>query len=964
MRAHRLIAVFLFAIGLVTYLSTVSDTVSFWDCGEFIAASYSLGVPHPPGAPFYLMLGRLFSMIPFSADIAYRVNLISVLVSAGTVLLLYLSLVRLGRAYRGEEKTTLDRIILYGGAAVGTLCFAFSTSFWFNAVEAEVYALSMFFTALVFYLGLKWLDHQHHNYGNALLLFIFYLFGLSSGVHLLNVLTIPALTYIVVFSRYPVTFRTVVMGGVIGSALTLLIYPGLIQGFPLIILKLTIWGALAVLVLLVYLAYWGVKKGHNLTAMAAISVLLVIVGYSTFLLIKIRSGLNPFLDENDPETWKSLLSYLNREQYGTESLFLSMFKRRAPFWSYQIKKMYLRYLGWNFFEPTRFYGIPLFIGLIGLVQQFLKDLKNGVVVFVLFFMTGLAIILYVNQEDPQPRERDYSYVGSFYAFAIWIGIGAMTILETAREGLKRLALSPQMVVISVLVFLLLIAPANMLAKNYHQQDRTGNYVAWDYSYNLLMTCEPDAILYTNGDNDTFPLWYLQVVEKVRPDVRVANLSLLNTGWFIKQIRDKEPRVPMTAKITDSYVDNVIDARDITALRDRAWARTRRVRVEGPPGTSPLEWDLPAPLSFQAGTQTLYFLRVQDFMILNTMAKVASEGWNRPIYFAVTVSDDNLLGLRNVREPHKNYLAMEGMAFKLHPQPTGLIDPDRLAYNLLQVYRYRGLDDPSVYYDENITRLLGNYRQAFIQLAFHWSQEADATGNNDTTGASWPLEERVKQYNQLPPKVKSLTALEFMDTKIPEEVIPMRYDLLTLHIARLYGEMGRPDLAGKKLKLYEKGRDLDAQKSLELGSLYLYQAQMPEKARQLFLHSLKQEPTIDNLYRVAFLWKEGGGELSWLEELYRQFIDQSSDLDTTTLTRITGHMSNLGLHNLAVEVLENFWRSQPNSRAVLLGLIDNYQKKGDLDRALIYARNWLESHPHDSVVARRMREILSRMGSKG
>ncbi|MFN3821113.1 MAG: tetratricopeptide repeat protein, partial [bacterium] len=724
-----------------------------------------------------------------------------------------------------------------------------------------------------------------------------------------------------------------------------------------------LWGVIALLGFLIYLSYWAIKRDHRILGMATIGTLLIIVGYSTFLVIKIRSGLNPFLDENDPESWKALLAYLNREQYGTESLFLSMFKRRAPFWSYQINKMYLRYLSWNFFEPTKFYGIPLFIGLIGLIQQFLRDTKNGIAVLALFFMTGLAIILYVNQEDPQPRERDYSYVGSFYAFAIWIGIGSMTLMETVIQAVPKLRLSPQWAAVGTLLFLIFIAPANMLAKNYHKQDRTGNYVAWDYSYNLLMTCEPNAILYTNGDNDTFPLWYLQVVENVRPDVRVVNLSLLNTGWFIKQIRDKEPKVPMTTKITDSYVDNVIDSRDFSGLRDRVWTATRRVRVEGPPGTSPMEWEVPAPLSFPTGSQTLYFLRVQDFMILNTIANGAAEGWSRPFYFAVTVSDENLLGLRNVREPHKNFLAMEGMAFKLHPQPTGLIDPVRLAYNMFKVYKYRNLDNPSVYYDDNIIRLLGNYRQALIQLAFHWSQEADATGNLDTTGITLPLDERIENFDPLPPKVKSLTALEFMDVKIPEEQIPMRYEMLTLHIARLYSDLKRPDLARKKLDLYLKNQILNPQKAIDFGALYLSDANAPDKAQELFTKALKEELTLENLYRVAFFWQQNRQDMNWVEEFYRLFVENTLPVDTQSTIRAANQLSALGLNDLAIEVFETILRSQPYNRNVLGGLVNACQNKGDYPKALDYLNEYLRVYPSDSAMIKRREQIVALIGRK-
>lgn len=958
--AHHIIAAVALAVSFIVYTSTVADTVSFWDCGEFIAASYSMGVPHPPGAPFYLMLGRFFSLLPLASDIGLRVNMMSPIVSALTVLFLYLSIVRLIRAYHGREQTTAHKITVYGAGLVGALAFAFSTSFWFNAVEAEVYAMSMFFTAIVFYLALRWLDVADQPQGNAILLFIFYLFGLSSGVHLLNVLTIPALTYIVAFYKYPVNVKTFLIAGLIGCVLTLAIYPGIIQGFPFLILKLSIWGVIVLLGLMLWAAYWCYKNDKRILAMSLIVVLLVMLGYTTFFYIKIRSGLNPFLDENDPETWASLLAYINREQYGSESLFLGMFKRNAPFWSYQIRDMYFRYLGWNFFEPARLFAIPLLLGLIGMFHHFYRDKKNALVILALFFMTGLAIVLYVNQDDPQPRERDYSYVGSFYAFAVWIGLGALALIETAQTYLRQI--KREWVTGGTVGILLLAAPVNMLVQNYDQQDRRGNYVAWDYSYNLLNTCEPNAIIYTNGDNDTFPLWYLQVVDNVRPDVRVVNLSLLNTGWFVRQIRDKEPKCPMTAKITDNYIKNVIDSREVEGLRDRIWAQTRKVQVQGLTPSSPkLVWDVPGPLAYPvgAGGRYEYFLRVQDLMILNTIAQNASDGWAKPIYFAVTVSDNNLCGLRNLREPNKNYLAMEGLAFRLHPEPVGLIDPRRVAENMMRVYKYRSIKDRSVYFDDNVLRLLGNYRQGLIQLAYHWIQQAEYADDYDSTGVDMPLKDRVEQFEVLPLRIKALTALEFMDSAIPDDRVPIKYDFLALEIGRRYAQLGRPDQMRRILDRIVKEDTLTAQKALEYGTYYLTEAQSPDRARELFELSLSESQTLENIYRIGYMWLQFGGDTAWLKGLYDSYL--AKDDSRMTRLKVAGHTMNLGMLDVALGIYEPLWRADPGDGAAVQGLVECHKRRGDLNQALTYVNDWLGAYPDDSNMVRKRAELLALQG---
>ncbi|MFH0765472.1 MAG: DUF2723 domain-containing protein [Calditrichota bacterium] len=897
-------------------------------------------------------------MLPLAGDIGLRVNLLSVVLSAFSILILYLSIVRIIRAWRGPEKNLTDQALVYSAGVVGALALAFSHSVWFNAVEAEVYAVSMFFTALVYYLALVWLDHTDTSLGNRLLLFIFYLIGLSSGVHLLNVLALISITYIVAFQKRPATFGNFILTGVIGSLVILAIYPGIIQGLPALINMTSVWVVLVLLAAMVGGAVYCLKHDKRVTAFALLSALLVILGYSTFYLIKIRSGLNPFLDENDPETWGKLLSYLNREQYGSESLMLTIFDRKAPFWEYQIKKMYLRYLGWQFLDFPRFLAIPFLLGIIGAVHHFYREAKGAFVVLSLFLMTGLAVVLYLNQDDPQPRERDYAYVGSFYAFAIWIGIGVVGLYDMLKDWLKNI--SPLTIALPLAGLCIAAVPLNMVLRNYHSHDRSGNYVAWDYSYNLLQTCEPNAVLYTNGDNDTFPLWYLQVVEGIRTDVRVANLSLLNTGWFIQQIRDKEPKVPMTPKITNNYIDNVIESREITGLLDRRWQQKRRVSIDGPTvGSPPLVWDVPATLSYPVGQggKTEYFLRVQDYMILNT---IAAARWQMPLYFAVTVPEGNLLGLHDMRTASKNFLAMEGLAFKLWPDPAPLNDLDRMADNLFNRYRYRNLDNPHINYDDNILKLLGNYRQALLQLAFHYFSEAGEDRAKPDPDADLPLQDRIDKFHELSPRVKSLTSLDFMNKILPEDIIPINYDVISLQIGRLYAQLGRPDQMKRRLDEFVNRGALTVQNAYEYGAYYLTEANAPDMARQMFNMALDSNASLDNCQRVAYTWLQFSPDTSYPNEIFRRYLEQNQD--RASRLRVASQALTLGLEELAFSIYEPLWAADPGDRAAVYGLIECYQRKGNVERALTLVRDWLGAYPGDSLMIGR-RDELQKLGKQ-
>ncbi len=764
LKMNRVTAGLIFGFTFIIYVMTVAPTVSYWDCGEFIACSYGLMVPHPPGAPFYLLVGRIFSMIPFTEDIALRANFISVISSALTVMLLYLSIVHLIREWKGSLKTNSDwQTAIYAGV-LGSLSFAFTHSFWFNAVESEVYAPSMLFTALLVYIILVWAERSDQPGNERYLLIISYLIGLAIGVHLLNVLALPFVTMIYYYKRFEFSLKTFSIMTAITVAAIIFIYPGIVKILPHAAEFGGAFGLAVVIVGILGTVIWSINNNKKLVSLISLSVFFIIVGYSTYTMLFIRSNLDPIIDENNPETIEKFISYLNREQYGDHSITdRAKVWRESPnaknyksasqyFWKYQVDHMYIRYFLWQFvgmdenerdWSASQFYAIPLILGVIGMAWQFKNDHKHALAVLALFFMTGLAIVLYLNQPDPQPRERDYSYVGSFFAFAIWIGLGYTGVMELIRgKSAIEKGQSDNGTVLRTIVFVLLLlaSPVLILARNFDTHSRHGRYIAWDYSYNMLQSCEPNAILITNGDNDTFPLWYLQEVDSVRRDIRIVNLSLLNTDWYIQQLRDLEPRVPI--QMSDE---------EISKLGLIPW-ETRKVALNVPPvigesqaeefrsGYKNMAINVPAEISFKVEpalrTQYGSALRIQDYMVLRILS---TNRWKKPVYFAVTVARSNMLS------ELQEYMRMDGLAYKIVPFKNWTISPDRLERNLVDIYKYRGLQDSSVFYDKNIIGLLQNYRTAFLQLAEYYGRENDMD------------------------KVKYL--LDEMEERIPSDVIP-------------------------------------------------------------------------------------------------------------------------------------------------------------------------------------------------
>ena len=887
-RLNRILAAFTFLISFIVYFDTMAPTVSYWDCGEFIAVAHTLGVPHPPGSPLFLLLGRIASIIPISTDVAFRVNILSPLSSALAVMFLYLVIVKVVIHWRGKVESVHDALIAFGGAILGSLVFAFTDSHWFNAVEAEVYALSTFFTAIVVWLILHWSEKADEIGNERYILIIAYMIGLATGLHLLNLLTLPFVALIIYFRKNKFEWVSFGFTIVITGIVFFIIHNILVKGFPKIVASIGV-SATAVLTIAIFGAMiWAIINKKLIPSIALTSFVLVIIGYSTYAMIFIRSNQDPGIDENDPETIEAFISYLEREQYGDVGMFPRRYKGIPPihevsgypegpnrtfsaaqnskykkyelgkqwdfFWDYQIRKMYNRYFLWQFAgrgpskEPyvtsmgannredgidwTQF-GLPLafIIGLIGMFYHAYRDERMAFSILALFIMTGYAIILYLNQDDPQPRERDYSYVGSFFAFAIWVGVGASAISEKIIDFIKDKELSKRLVVIA-LALQIAFVPIIMAKSNYHSHDRSGNYVAWDYSYNILQSCEPNAVIFTNGDNDTFPLWYLQEVEKLRTDVAVVNLSLLNTPWYIKQQRDKRTEDTRFINLTDNQIDRVTS-------RLQEWKKQKmKVPVDNDPKNKDgfIEWELKPTYGGRA-------LRVQDLMILKI---IQDSKWRIPIYFAVTVSENNRLGL-------DNYLDMQGLTFQLKSHKTDPVDAEKMYANLMTDigpqtwstnfnssdfnikkntqylswsreyqpgYMYRNLGNDKVYYNKQTKRLLQNYRSAYMQLAITYYMDYNKEVNKKNN-----LDEN--KLTEL--KDKIISVLNKMGEKIPDSTIPIQSQELHYQVARIYGDLDDKISMRKimdKLISNSNGRPLNR---VEYANVYFKEFDEPEIA---------------------------------------------------------------------------------------------------------------------------------------
>ncbi len=896
----RIIGIAVFLFSAIVLFMTMQPSVSFWDCGEFVAAGYYLQVPHPPGAPFFLILGRIFSMLPFAANVAYKFNTISVLASAFSVFFLYLIAVKLVENFRGKNyKNLLDALATFVAAAIGALSFSFSDTFWFNGVEAEVYAFSTFLLAATVYLMIRWHERADDKDNEKYLIMIAYLMGLSTGVHLMSILALVPVVMVIVFRKYmndeealkksgyiflghavvvfliaiamwsaqkgttPPTpeeykaydqkFILVTLGLsaifiavlwkkllnknsiylpiILGGICLFIVYPGVVKILPSLIGDIAgnnIVTGIIVLILifaaLAYGIYFSVRENKRTMHLIFTSFAFVLIGFTTFAMVIIRANQNPPMNENEPDKLTELMSYLNREQYGDFPIFKRRFSSEPHqqgvftgyssdldfFWNYQMNHMMTRYLLWNYAGRAGWdqdegadiapfngigsiitkitgvnfsgsvkdslFGIPFLLGIVGIYFHFKRDWKMASIFMVMFILMGYLTAFYQNQQEPQPRERDYFYVGAFFVYSIWIAIAIRGLIDLIQEKVKNISIS-NAATVAVLVFGFILVPIVMLRANYFTHDRSKNWVPWDYSYNLLQSCAPNAVLFTNGDNDTFPLWYLQDVEGVRRDVKIANLSLLNTSWYIMQLKHNDPYKVGTVsmKISDSQIEQI---------RPIQW-NTQEITVPLPKSTPEIKdlmqkYEITDTSVIKQGSikfkmdNTLTFgnvkaVRVQDIMVKEI---IEANNWERPIYFAVTCSDDSKIGLQD-------YLRMEGMAFRFVPEKRKpgieFINVDLLSKMLKENnsyskdyapgFKFRGVSDPKIFFDENHSRLIQNYRNSFIRLSLYYIN----TNQNNL----------------------AIQTLDLMQKKIPREIRPMPFGLL-YEISNLYYNAGAMD----------------------------------------------------------------------------------------------------------------------------------------------------------------------------
>ena len=821
-RINTCMAWLVFAIAAIVYGLTVEPTASLWDCPEFIACGYKLEIGHPPGAPVFMLAANLFSQLASDpSHVALMVNLLSALLSAGCIFFLFLTVTHLARKLicpiSDGEMSISQVITIEACGMVGALAYTFSDTFWFSAVEAEVYAFSSFLTALMFWLILKWESEMDKPGSTRWIVLIAYITGLSIGVHLLCLLCLPAMSFVVYFRRTKqVTWmgmlKALIAGGLLIGVILFCLIPGVVKlggGFELLFTNVLgcpyNTGLICYILLLtgtIVIAYYKVKQ--RIVKLSLACLLMMLIGYSSYGVIFIRANAQTPMCENAPDNIFSLGSYLNREQYGKTPLFYGpaycseidrvaegeylvprqkegqavyrpvadstkqeyevvrhdidyVYKNNMYFprmhssrhtkayedWlgnvekkdgvptaaenlrfflSYQVNFMYWRYFLWNFVGRQNniqghgevehgnwitgfrwiddwllgcdtsklpsdlkenkgrnvFYALPLLLGLVGMLWQWRKGREGKqqfLVVMLLFVMTGLAIVVYLNQTPLQPRERDYAYAGSFYAFAIWIGMGVGMISEKVR--VKSAKYATALAILSAIACLLV--PIQMASQTWDDHDRSGRYTCRDFGANYLNSMQRDGhpIILTNGDNDTFPLWYNHEVEGVRTDTRVVNMEYLQTDWYIDQMKRQaydSPPLPISLSHEDykegrmEYVP--IDTDSITIG--------------------------PATISLK-GKKGLF---KNELMVLDMLLQA---NWERPVYMSISMGSDILPFLRD-------HLVLEGLAYRISPTATTQrIDVERLYDNIMHRFRYGGLSTKGIYVDEDVKRMANTHQ---------------------------------------------------------------------------------------------------------------------------------------------------------------------------------------------------------------------------------------------------------------
>lgn len=1094
-----------FLIAATVYCLTIEPTASFWDCPEFITTGYKLEVGHPPGAPFFMLTANLFTQfVSDPAQVAKMVNYMSALMSAACILFLFWSITHLVRklVVKDEENITTSQLItIIGSGLVGALVYTFSDTFWFSAVEGEVYAFSSLFTALVFWLILKWEDVADQPHSDRWIILIAYLTGLSIGVHLLNLLCLPAIVLVYYYKKNPQANAKGSLLALLGSGLLVAavlygIVPGVVKvggwfellfvnsmGMPfntgvifyiIILAAAIIWGVYESytersrkrmnLSFLLTVALLGIPfYGHGISSIliglvvlaalaaylfasklntkyqissrtmntALLSIMMIMIGYSSYALIVIRSTANTPMDQNSPEDIFTLGEYLGREQYGTRPLFYGpAFSSRVAldkedgycvpreaesttkyvrkekksaeekdsyveipgrveyeyaqnmifprmyssqhanqykqwmdikgydvaydqcgemvmvnmpnqwenikfFFSYQLNFMYWRYFMWNFAGRQNdiqgsgeiehgnwitgfkfidnllvgnqdvmpqdlknnkghnvFYCLPLLLGIIGLLWQAYRG-QRGVqqfwVVFFLFFMTGIAIVLYLNQTPSQPRERDYAYAASFYAFAIWVGMGVAGIVRLLQEYGKMKEL-PAAIITSVAC---LMVPIQMAGQTWDDHDRSDRYVCRDFGQNYLMSLQESGnpIIFTNGDNDTFPLWYNQETEGFRTDARTCNLSYLQTDWYIDQMKRPaydSPSLPITwdrveyVEGTNEYISirpeikNQIDA--LYAQADSSSNPESKIDVRKEFGDNPYELKNILKYWVRSDKEGLRVIptdsivvkidkeavkrsgmtipealgdSIPEYMHISLKGKralykselmmlemLANANWERPIYMAITVGGENRLNM-------DNHFVQEGLAYRFTPfdaQALGAtIDSEKMYDNLMNKFKFGGINKAGIYIDENTMRMCYTHRRIFTQLITQLLKE----GKKD----------------------KALKALEYCEKMIPASNVPYDYQNSAQSMAEAYY------LLGQKAK-GDKIMDALANKSMEYLIWYLSMSnqQLTISGQEFMYHIylLDEEIKIMEKYKS----KQASHYAGKLEELYSMYASRT------------------------------------------------------------------------------------------
>ncbi|MCL2688698.1 MAG: DUF2723 domain-containing protein [Chitinispirillia bacterium] len=716
-RYNVLSAALVFFISFGVYLATAAPSIAFWDCGEYTAVAHSLGIAHPPGNPLFILMMRVVSMfLPFFEDVGYRMNFAVALSSALTAMFIYLIIIESAKLIIGRPDTAQKRIATYTGAIVGGLFAAFGYTFWFSAVETSVYNICMLNIVICTWLVLRWAQSKAAD-RDKLLVLVAFLGFLGIGLHMYSMVIFPpAFLFIILWDEKKRKDWRLWLTGILMASI-------------LLSLATFLWFA-AIALSLTFIMSMTAKKSQYQWRFCFMLALFAVIGYSVHLFIPIRSALEPMINQNHPSTWEAFVGFIERRQYGSESMVSRMFWRRG-YWSSQLGIE--EHMGYGGFHITQFfrlgpqatstpifgagfipgmskliiYLVPTVLMLYAWFYMWKRNRSAAVFLISLTLVTTIGLVLYMNFADgnrperfdfeqweragrpgPMPtvhrevRVRDYFFTAGFMYFGMWIGMAATCILHalfSAKDAAVRKTAAP------ICAILLLVSPVIPAVTNYNLSNRSGDWVPYDYAYNLLMSCEPNGIIFTNGDNDTFPLWALQEAYGIRRDVRVVNLSLANTDWYIKQLKKLEPQVPI------SYTETEIETQLQPQRNPFPEPRQHTLRNAGITLTLP-------------GARDHRVLRVQDMMVLNI---VDATNWTKPIYFAMTVSDDNMMGLAP-------YLQNRGLVYRVMPERVTAETHYNLerALELIDgVYKFRGIGKART--NDTSRRLLTNY----LQLAF-------------------------------------------------------------------------------------------------------------------------------------------------------------------------------------------------------------------------------------------------------